>query len=135
MGAPFRHQGTDPATGVDCRGLLLCVARSLDYSPAQAYRNNYARQPDSDELRAALETELEEIPIVEARDGDVLFIRLPREAKPTHVGIIAEGPYERMIIHAKGSDGHGKVTEDPLKGWMKYVAAAYRFRGLAADVG
>lgn len=130
IGVPFRHQGFDPATGIDCRGHLLCLAQSLGHTLLANYRNNYQRQPDSDEFRAPLTNELDPIELMDVRDGDVLFIRLPREEKPTHVGVIATGQYERMIIHAKATRLGGEICEEPLRRWEAYVEGAFRFRQL-----
>ena len=133
-GVRFLHQGADPATGIDCRGLLLCVARALGHTLSQAYRSNYARRPDAAEFRAALSGELEEIPFDELREGDVVFIRWPREREATHAGIVCQGPHERMLIHARSNSNgfSGSVVEEPYKRWEKYVTAVFRFKGVEA---
>lgn len=131
LGVPFAHQGLNPAIGIDCRGLLLCLARSFNIRLTQIYRTNYSTQPDSAEFRAALEAELGSIPIADLRDGDVAFIHWPREKGPTHTAVCATGPYEPMLIHALGdSRGNGKVIEDCKRRWERYITAAYRFPGV-----
>jgi len=134
LGVPFRHQGVDPETGLDCRGLLIAVARKLGHEPRHEHRMNYKRHPDPAEFRAALESELEEIAVSDADDGDVVLVRAlkqkPEEA--THAGILASGRYERMIIHATDSDR--QVLEEPYRpGHVRLAVAAFRFPGVTVD--
>lgn len=133
IGTKFRHQGRDPETGIDCLGLLVCVARALGHEPTSDF-TNYPRRPDPQKLLAGLRGELTEIAIDEARDGDVVMIRLPREEEATHLGILADGRYDLMLIHAKGpTAGDGRVNEEPFRRWAKYVATAFRFKEMAED--
>ena len=134
LGVPFRHQGKSADTGVDCRGLLLVVGERLGRQLIGEYRDNYARDPDPVEFRQALETEFELLPsIVDAKPGDVFLIRFPRQTpeQATHAGILAEGPFEPMLIHASGTDYEGWVQEEPLRRWEPFLVDAFRFRNLA----
>lgn len=134
LGVKYRHQGVDPESGVDCRGLLICVAGRLGVQTKDEHRMNYKRQPDPDEFRAALEGELERIPIADAGPGDVLHLFFPRQGpeEATHAGILAAGQYEPlMLIHAFATRLGGSVIEEPLRRWERYVAGAFRFPGMA----
>lgn len=131
LGVPFVHQGLDPALGIDCRGVLLSIARACDLSLTQVYRTNYSTKPDSKEFRAALQSELNEIAVADLQDGDVAFIHWPREKGPTHTAVCATGPYEPMLIHALSKDGvNGKVIEETRRRWQRYIVAAFRFPGV-----
>lgn len=129
QGKPFRHQGRSPES-MDCRGLLLNVADIIHFKLKNEYRDNYAMRPDGDEFRAALCEELNEIEFREALPGDCVMIRFPREEKATHVALLAQGPYEMMLIHAKGQDGTGSVVEEPLRKWAKYIVTAFQIPGV-----
>ncbi len=129
-GVPWVHQGVDPAFGIDCRGLLLCVARTLGYEP-KTYPVTYRRRSPAAELRAALNEEMDEIDFSELREADVVLIKFPRDDAARHVGIIAQGLYERTIIHAyEPKKGGGRVLEEPVRRWLPYVVAAYRWKGI-----
>jgi cell wall-associated NlpC family hydrolase len=132
LGVHFLHQSIDPAIGLDCRGLLLAVAKKIGHQPRLEHRMNYARLPDPAEFRAALEAELERIPIDEAGPGDVVHIFFPRQIpkEATHAGIVAQGPYEPMLIHAFATQLGGSVIEEPLRRWKNYLAGAFRFPNL-----
>lgn len=131
LGVPWVHQGLDPAFGIDCRGLLLCVGRALGYEP-KTYPATYRRRSPAEELRAALNEEMDEIAFEDLREADVVLIRLPRDTDARHVGIIAHGLYERTIIHAfEPKRGGGRVLEEPFRRWLPYVVAAYRWKGIA----
>jgi len=135
LGVPFNHQHKDPAAGgVDCRGLLLVICDRLGYTLTRVYRSDYARNPDPAEFREALETELDRLPSIDdAQPADVFLIRFPRQTREqaTHVGILAAGPYEPLLIHAFAGYYEGQVTEEPLRRWQPYLVDAFRFRGLA----
>lgn len=124
-GKPFKHQSRS-LDAMDCRGLLMNVADLIGMKTKRIYRDNYAVHPDGDEFRSALAAELIEIPMDDAGPGDCVMIKFPREKKATHVGILAQGPYEMMIVHAKGVDGSGSVCEEPLRRWTKYIVTAFR---------
>jgi cell wall-associated NlpC family hydrolase len=145
LGVKFLHQGIDPETGLDCRGLLLAVAQKLGHETRQVHRMNYKRKPDPVEFREALEGELERFwirpadlpptahcPLPTFSAGHVLHIFFPRQTpdQATHAGIVAQGPYEPMLIHAFGTDLGGSVIEEPLRRWEKYLAGAFRFPGV-----
>lgn len=127
IGVPFRHQGKDPETGLDCRGLLLTVGYQTGYNFAREYRSDYHRGGDAELLREALDTEFRKLRSLEhAQPADIVFTRLPRkDDQPRHVGIIVEGAYETMIIHSLARDGDGRITADPLRRWLKYIDSAY----------
>lgn len=126
LGVRFRHQGRDPQTGLDCLGLVEVVAHRL--FGREIMTPDYPRRPPADRLRAGLEKECAEIETAEAREGDVLLINLPKDDAARHVGILAAGPYELMIVHACEFRERGRVVEEPYRGWLRRnTVAAFRF--------
>ena len=129
LGTPFRHQGRDPASGLDCLGLLEYLAFRLwgRVMPPRQYR----RRPDGAELLAGLQAELREIPVAGARAGDAVLIVLPRHDVARHVGLLSDGPYELEMIHAFETDTPGSVIAEPYRGWKrKLTVRAFRFPGI-----
>ena len=142
VGIPFRHQGRDPETGLDCRGLLFAICAKLGHQPRHQHRDDYARDPDPKEFRAGLESELDLIwegptsdlrPPTSVFPGDVFLIRFPRATpeEATHCGVLADGLYEPMLIHSFCNGYAGAVIEEPLRRWQEYLVAAFRFPGVA----
>lgn len=150
IGVPFRHQGRDPRFGVDCRGLFFAIAAQLGIQPRHEHRNDYDRNPDPKEFRAALESEFDLL--VEIADraslkhppldlslvqpGDIFLIRFPRctPEEATHGAVFAgDGPFEPMLIHAYSNDHDGAVIKEPLRRWEPYLVAAFTWPGLSFD--
>lgn len=120
LGTRWHHQGRSRA-GVDCIGLLVCVARDLGMTVNDS--TGYSRQPDGRQLRAAVEAHL--VQVAEPQPADVLLMRFERE--PQHVALMADGG---DIIHAYA--GARKVVRHRLDElWAGRIVAVYRFRGLA----
>ena len=116
---PFRHQGRDPAIGLDCIGLIAHIARIFGL-PHQD-RLDYGRTPGNGELEAALDRQpcLERISSLEP--ACVVLFRISRS--PQHVGIYTG----ESMVHA-WSDA-GKVCEHPLDDrWRSRIVRMYRFK-------
>lgn len=126
IGAPWVHQGRDPVAGVDCLGVLILVGHDVGYLNDFHY-DVYVREPDGETLLSELRKELDEIPVDDAREGDILVFRMAGERVPRHVGIIVRGLREYGLIHSLSET---TVKEDPLRRWNKYRTNAFRFRGL-----
>jgi cell wall-associated NlpC family hydrolase len=130
LGVPFKHQNSDPRTGgVDCRGVLEWIAHKLTGRPLPVH--DYRRQPSGQEFYEKLKAEMDELLLDDAREGDVVLIKFPRAEEARHAGVLAQGPYELMIIHAFEREMPGKVIEGTYRGWpRKCAVTAFRFRGL-----
>lgn len=121
LGTPFHHAGRVKGVGVDCAGLVICVGHDLrllhtDYTA-------YGRQPVGGTMTRLLNEQMDEVPLSEARAGDVFLMRFRRE--PQHLAMKTS----KGIIHSYM--GVGKVVEHRLdKIWRERIMAAYRFRGL-----
>jgi cell wall-associated NlpC family hydrolase len=130
-GVPFRHQGSYPETGLDCRGVIEYTAFALWARPIPP--REYQRKPDGAEFLEKMRAEMVEIDKDEAGHGDAVLIHFPRDTEARHGGVLASGPYELMLIHAWESRGEGEVREEPLRGWkLRNIDYAFRFPGVVA---
>jgi len=113
LGVAYTHQGMSEAR-LDCRGLPLRVGRQLNLIGAAAEINNYGRQPNPARLRDLLAQYLLPIALQDAREGDVLLLRVPKD--PRHLAIRASmesgGETWPTIIHADNVTG--QVVEQRL---------------------
>lgn len=127
-GLRFLHQGRDPETGVDCVGLLVVMGRMIGY-PWLQDAEGYRRTPSADTIRRTLEANCDEIPLGEARPGDIFLMRMGG-IKPRHCSLLwSEGEGVRAeIIHASRDGVRVQPKCDYPKEW--YVAA-FRVRGVA----
>lgn len=93
---PFHHQGRLPGIGLDCAGLVICVARALDMVEPDFDVPTYDRAPDGSMIpwcRAHM------VQLKEPKPGDVIVVTVDRQ--PQHMGIV--GDYRHgghSIIHA-----------------------------------
>lgn len=125
-GAPFRHQGSDPETGIDCRGVIEWVGLKL--WARRIPLRDYQRKPSGTEFLEKMRAELEEIDPADAGHGDAVLMHFPNDTEPRHGGIIVSGPYELMLVHAWEGRGIGEVREEPWRGWKRRnVDHAFRF--------
>jgi cell wall-associated NlpC family hydrolase len=132
VGVPFKHQGRNPAVGVDCVGLGVLYLRALGLDVHD--RTDYGRDPDGT-LRREL-TRVLGAPVAEgpgcwrqARPGDVLSVRFARlgHVPERHVAIASELYGQPAIIHAESSATVGKVCEHPLNAtWQRRVIGVWR---------
>lgn len=118
IGVPFVHQGRS-RQGVDCAGLVICVARSLGMVPADFDVNGYTKQPDGT-MRSACEKYMVVSP---PTAGGVFMMRY--EGEPQHMGFYANYRYGGLsVIHAVMSNG--KVVEHRLDStWRKRVVQSF----------
>lgn len=119
IGTPFQHQGRLKGVGVDCAGLIICVAHDIGYTDYDF--TAYSRIPSGGRLEALLLQYLDIIPINEAAPGDVYLLKIDRE--PQHLAIVSD----HGIIHSYS--GSGGVVEHRLDDkWKARIRMALRFR-------
>jgi cell wall-associated NlpC family hydrolase len=124
LGVPFRHQGRNPAVGIDCVGLLVCAAADCGI-PTEADRTDYGRDPAHGylerQLRAAFGAPVFS-PLLQP--GDVVAIDFKGAIR--HVAIVAERDGGGLnLIHTNFSVQ--RVTEAILDDrWRKRIRAVYR---------
>jgi len=121
IGVPFRHEGRDPHVGLNCAGLVLCVAKNCGLLSDEAIRELRRTPHGADALRVA-KTLLDEISIDEISEGDlVMSLCMTGEAS----GIISQSE-PRKIIHVDDA-----VVEELFPPWLNWtISGAFRFRGV-----
>jgi hypothetical protein len=136
QGVAFRHQGVDPATGMDCVNLprYLCGLQGISL-PDEL--NNamqvYSEQPDGKLMLELLRRWFIEIPVVDnkvpdAQLGDLLVLYVFRNPKHMAIASVLPEPEKPMkIIEAWRSPDKltGKLHETPLD-FRRRIAACFR---------
>ncbi len=119
---PFVHQGRVVGKAMDCAGLIIHVAKTLELDHID--QSGYSRTPSGGLLEASLGVqpcliEVDAPPI----PGDVLLMRF--SGAPQHLAICAGS----TIIHAWQIVG--KVCEHSLTDvWRARIVKVYRFSGV-----
>lgn len=122
---PFKHQARVLGLGVDCGGVLLCVAHERGLSDYDI--DGYPRVPDGVTIKAILRSQMIELDNIDcARVGDALLFAF--EQDPQHLGIITRID-PMYLIHAY--QPRGKVIEHRIDNkWRRRVRGVYRFPGV-----
>jgi cell wall-associated NlpC family hydrolase len=117
LGVPFKHQGRT-RSGVDCVGLIVCVAHDLGLSKADF--TAYPRVPDGRTFQAELRKHLDQ-KFGDPEPGDIVVLALG--PYPCHVGIITD----HGIIHAL--ERCNRVAEHRLSSdWRAKIRGVYAWR-------
>lgn len=124
LDTPYHHAGRHPTEGLDCSGLLACVATRLKY-PYEDF-TAYSRHVPFNLVPNHLRKWMDEAPLLPI-PGNVACAWLDRHTKnPQHIVIFTP----RGIIHC-GEFGEAKVMEHPLdRMWRKRLVCAFTFRGV-----
>lgn len=140
VGTRFMHQGRLAKTGnhqggVDCLGLLICVARECELRSktgvllADVDEFNYPHYPDEARLRQMLSLHLDEVTDDRCKEADIALFEIDGRAQ--HLGIIAYSdtlllpPVSLTIIHAYAPAR--RVVEHALdEYWRKKIVAVFR---------
>lgn len=132
-GVTFLH-GHYHKSGCDCLGFLRGVALALgidasNANPAIKHLIGYGRQPDTAKMREGLSIFLTEIPLADAVEGDVVWMRMEdnRAAPPQHLAILMPGGY---MIHALESNKRVVHHRIPPRWRRDRFIAAWRFPGV-----
>lgn len=97
MGVRFRHQGRNPATGLDCAGMAGAAMKAIGRNFVDLAA--YGREPHKDGLRRYLVANLgSPVPKESMSSADVVLMRF--DGAPRHVGVITLLPDARTgMIH------------------------------------
>lgn len=125
LGTPWRHQARRIAVGVDCIGLVICVARELGIVAQDWDVTGYSRIPDGKILMHHLDDRLTRIDRAELRPGDVVCVVFDKH--PQHVGFVGDYVHGGLsLIHADSKRGCVLETRLVFSDAMRF-AGAYRF--------
>lgn len=118
---PFKHQGRDPRTGVDCIGVAVWTCHQLGIRVGEDF-TGYQRVPEEVKMVRVLDSYFDR---TEPRPGVLLCLRSGQW--PMHVGIIGDhpGPTGMSLIHSwmrlRGVVEHGiptsRWTFTPVGAW------------------
>ncbi len=144
IGTKFHHQGrlkyrnAKHTGGVDCIGLVVGVARELslkshkidkdgNFMPLYKFDQiDYAREPQGQRLKAALDEFLLPTTYENLESGDVVLFTLAKN--PQHVGIISDHPQGGLgMIHALQASGSVCWHAFNQK-WLERCSGFYQFR-------
>lgn len=110
IGTPWVHQGRTPGLALDCAGLLIVVARSLELVGQDFDINGYSRIPDGTMLRWCDE-HMQRLPDIEL--GAALVLATKDE--PQHMGIVGDYLHGGWsLIHSCNAAKPPRVIETRL---------------------
>lgn len=123
---PFRHQGRVKFHGVDCAGLVICVARDLKLSDFDY--TGYPRQPIKELLLTLCRDNLDEINSASARPGDIVLFKISEH--PQHLAILGDYRFGGLsLIHAYSPAG--EVIETVYSpSWGRRAVGYFRYKGV-----
>lgn len=98
VNTPYRHQGRLKGVGVDCIGLIVCVANELNLFDLKNDSTNYRMIPDGKFLMLKARENLEQIQINEIETGDILVMTFDKE--PQHFAFYYKQNEEEFIVHS-----------------------------------
>ena len=128
VGTPFAHGGRDPATALDCWGLVIVLYRGVlgavlpDY-PVDGSRERRAAAAAQIEIDTA--ARWDSIGAGAEQPGDVVLLR--RHGRPLHVGVVLPGA---RMAHADAPAGVTIERYDSLR-WADLICGFYRLRPAA----
>ena len=118
VGVPWRHQGRS-RFGIDCVGLLVCVARDLGIQIEDM--RAYEREPRAHDLACMLRRHCVSVPVAGMRRGDIVLLGRPS----THVGFLTGSHRAFGLIHVPTN---GACVEVRFAPGIHRLRAAYRPR-------
>jgi cell wall-associated NlpC family hydrolase len=131
QGVIFRHQGSDPITGLDCINLprYLCEQQGMKLPPElEKEFESYSENPDGWRLLEIMRRWFVELESSSAGDLLILYAR----RNPKHLAIQISDDAPPMIVEAyrSESDKTGRLIEQPLD-FRRRVAARFRIPDFA----
>ena len=137
IGTPFQHQGRVKGKkgGIDCVGLVMCVAEELGIVGADGQPMlrgdyfDYSAEPIDGYVHVGCKVRLVPGDMRDIRPGDIACMKIPTE--PCHTAIISENGGALYVIHAYNG-GKCLVVEHILdKAWLRRICGVFHFVGVA----
>ena len=124
-GVRFKHQGRDPALGLDCAGLIIKVAHDLELFTFNT--TDYPKRPNARDFRRHM-LAAGFTPVAPYEHGDVLRLADPA-GPPVHVAIYeVDERGKEWIIHA-WAIARKVVRTELTPSIRKHVREAMRYPG------
>jgi cell wall-associated NlpC family hydrolase len=132
VGTPFQHMGRLPGVGLDCAGVLVCLARELHLVAPDFDTIAYSQLPDGSSMMRWCGEYMDPKPRELMVPGDVVL--LITDEDPQHLALLGDYPSvgTLSIIHAAAVARPPRVIETRLmfSRAMRF-AAAFSFRGIS----
>lgn len=130
IGTPFHHMGRLPGVGLDCAGVLVCVARELHLVAPDFDVPAYDPTPDGRSMVEWCNQYMRPVGQGNMRPGDVVL--LITDAHPQHLGLLGDYLYGGLsMIHAATSADPPRVIETRLMfSRVQRFVAAYALPGI-----
>jgi NlpC/P60 family putative phage cell wall peptidase len=126
IGTPFHHQARLKGKGCDCLGLIVGVVDELGLKdkndqPLSGYDEvTYSKEPDGVYLTEKLTALLDEVPIAEARAGDLALFTVRNN--PQHMAFLTDyedtlgmvhsyAPARRVVEHRLDDDWKSRLVK------------------------
>lgn len=128
LGTPFHHQARLLGVGVDCVGLVIGVARTLNLVAPDFDVTAYPRVPDGTSFMHLVNLHMRPIQRQDMQPGDVVAVRF--DSDPQHLGILGNYSHGGLsIIHAASRSS--KVIETRLMfNRQMYFVQAFALPGM-----
>lgn len=124
IGTPWHHMARRPGVGLDCAGVIVCVARELGLVVADFDGPAYKPTPDGEAMVATCKKHMLPVSREAMQPGDVIVIIT--DAFPQHMAILGDYVHGGLsIIHAANNAHPPRVIETRLM-WsraQRFVAA------------
>ena len=143
LGTPYHDQASVKGAGCDCLGLIRGVWREVvgpEPMPVPPYSRDWGEAGPHEVLAEAARVAMVELPIDEARTGDLVLFRMRQGAIAKHAGILTpddrrarshrSGRFHRStrsyhFIHAY--ERTGVIEQELTDPWRRRIAFAFRF--------
>jgi len=128
VGTPWHHLARvkGPQGGVDCAGLIICIAEELKLIEKSVEVPNYSKYPDGTLLPTCTKY-MHAILSHTARPGDVLVFAF--DVDPHHMGIVAEFDGQPTVIHSY-AQARMVVENNIDPTWRPLIRGAFRLPGI-----
>ena len=143
LNTPYHDQASVKGVGCDCLGLIRGVWREVigpEPMPVPPYSRDWGEAGLHEVLAEAARAAMTELPIDEARTGDVVLFRMRQGAIAKHAGILSvDGrhsahPHRSTRSYRSGRshfihayERTGVIEQELTAPWRRRIAFAFRF--------
>lgn len=127
VGVKYKHQGRNPAIGLDCLGLAIYCAKEAGYTQIPDDRT-YNPRVTSHDLRGTLNSYCRKKPRSCIMPGDLVLLRTGMEPVARHLGVFTGD----FVIHA--TIRHRRVVKEPYEFMEPSIVGVYEYPEVDGDV-